>query len=425
MSETSATRAVRKEEVERNTMGYNVEIPYVQVQEEPTERSVITITLPNKTKIPVTEIHRTANKELFIRHSIAAERSLHDLGLTPKAMKCEKIIKKCLVIMKRNYQPEPVQGATLDPDKKEAYDTAKARHDKAVKKRDETVDKMLTTLKSYMHESIRHTFEDIILKKMKTTPWVNLQGIEVDTPCEYTLEAYRMCWMFFMRTVFQQAAAEHLLFYMQFKLKKPKNLTARVFAGRVEQMNNYVEYLPCLYYSSRANNTTEKAVKMSEPALAQLVLRLVPQSWQHSHSIFNKGIPQCMEEILVFLEGQEMLERSSVPKQPKDRFNGKRKESPNHGDGNSRKKGKKHCDLCAKNGGPSHTHNTGECRTYNPDGSRKYKGKSNGDKKTQKNYSQMSQMLKTQQDKIDDLEQKFKRMERKRTNEDFDDDRSA
>ena len=78
MSETSATRAVRKEEVERNTMGYNVEIPYVQVQEEPTERSVITITLPNKTKIPVTEIHRTANKELFIRHSIAAERSLHD-----------------------------------------------------------------------------------------------------------------------------------------------------------------------------------------------------------------------------------------------------------------------------------------------------------------------------------------------------------
>ena len=66
MSETSATRAVRKEEVERNTMGYTIEIPYVQVQEEPTERGVVTITLPNKTKINVTEIHRTANKELFI-----------------------------------------------------------------------------------------------------------------------------------------------------------------------------------------------------------------------------------------------------------------------------------------------------------------------------------------------------------------------
>jgi hypothetical protein len=126
-----------------------------------------------------------------------------------------------------------------------------------------------------------------------------------------------------------------------------------------------------------------------------------------------------MEEILVFLEGQEMLERSSVPKQPKDRFNGKRKGSPNHGGGGSRKKGKKHCDLCAKNDGPAHTHNTGECRIYNPDGSRKYKGKSNGDKKTQKNFSQM---LKTQQEKIDDLE---KRMNKKRTSEDFDDDHSA
>jgi hypothetical protein len=58
----------------------------------------------------------------------------------------------------------------VDPDKTEAYDTAKARHDKAVKKRDKTVDKMLTTLKGYMHESIRPTFEDIILQKMKKTP---------------------------------------------------------------------------------------------------------------------------------------------------------------------------------------------------------------------------------------------------------------
>jgi hypothetical protein len=53
MSETSATRAVRKEDVERNTVGYTIEIPYVQVQEESTDRGLIN----------VTEIHRTANKE--------------------------------------------------------------------------------------------------------------------------------------------------------------------------------------------------------------------------------------------------------------------------------------------------------------------------------------------------------------------------
>ena len=80
-------------------------------------------------------------------------------------------------------------------------------------------------------------------------------------------------------------------------------------------MNNYIEFLPCLYYSARATNTTVLATKMSEPALAQLILCLVPQKWQHSYNILNKGIPQSMEEILVFLEGQ-VLERSSLPNKP-------------------------------------------------------------------------------------------------------------
>ncbi len=421
MSETSTTRTIKKEDVERNTPGNPVEIPYVQIQEESTVRGTIAIKLPNGTKINVTEIHRTANKELFLMHSIAADRSLHDLGLMPKAKTCETAIKKVLIIMKDNQQPEPVQGAVEDQAKRAAYDAAKTRLDKLVKIRNKTVLKMFTTLKSYMHESIRPTFEDIILQKMETTPWIDLQGNTMDEACEYTLAGYKMCWVFFMRTVFQQDAAEQQLHYMQFKLKKPKGLPARVFAGRLVQMNNYIEFLPCLYYSARATNTTVLATKMSEPALAQLILRLVPQKWQHSYNILNKGIPQSMEEILVFLEGQEMLERSSLPNKPKDKSNGKRKGSPNHG-GGSRKKGKKHCDLCAKNDGPAHTHNTGECRTYNPDGSRKYKGKSNGDKKTQKNFSQQ---LKAQQDEIDDLKSKLKRMDKKRTNEDLGEDDSA
>jgi hypothetical protein len=262
MSETSTTRTIKKEDVERNTPGNPVEIPYVQIQEESTVRGTIAIKLPNGTKINVSEIHRTANKELFLMHSIAADRSLHDLGLTPKAKRCETAIKKVLIVMKDNYQPEPVQGAVEDRVKRTAYDAAKARLDKLVKIRDKTVLKMFTTLKSYMHETIRPTFEDIVLQKMETTPWIDLQGNTNDKACEYTLEGYKMCWMFFMRTVFQQDAAEQQLNYMQFRLKKPKGLPARVFAGRLVQMNNYVEFLPCLYYSARANNTTVLATKM-------------------------------------------------------------------------------------------------------------------------------------------------------------------
>ena len=51
MSDTSATRVIRKKDVERNTPGNPVEIPYVQIQEESTERGLIGIKLPNGTKL--------------------------------------------------------------------------------------------------------------------------------------------------------------------------------------------------------------------------------------------------------------------------------------------------------------------------------------------------------------------------------------
>ena len=72
---------------------------------------------------------------------------------------------------------------------------------------------------------------------------------------------------------------------------------------------------------------------------------------------------------------------------------------------------------------PANTHNTDECRRYNPDGSRKYqKGKSNGDQKEHNNFSQQ---LQAQQDKISNLEKKLKRFEKKRSNEESDDKTSA
>jgi hypothetical protein len=346
------------------------------------------------------------------------------MGWYNEAEKYEKLIEQDKAICDDNYQAKPGEDDTLDSVKKRAYDEAKARYDESVNKRDQLVNKMLSTLKSFMNESIRPNFEDIIQKKLGVGSWIDLRGNEVTTPCGYTLAGYRMCWMFFMRTVFQHDTAEQQLQYMQFCLKKPKGLlTVRVFAGCVGQMNNYVSFLPCLYYSGRATNTTELATKMSEPALAQLILRLVPQKWQTNYNILRNGLPQSLEEVIVFCEGQEMLERSSIPNKPKDsKYNGKRKRL-NHG-GDSRKKGKKHCDLCAKNNGPAQTHNTDECRRYNPDGSRKQyqKGKSNGDKKTHNNFSQQ---LWAQQEKIDNLEKKLKRYDKKRSNEETDDEDMA
>lgn len=202
----------------------------------------------------------------------------------------------------------------------------------------------------------------------------------------------------------------------------------RTFCGRIAHINSYVEFLPGAYYSSRATASTAIAEKLSEPALAQLILRLAPLKWQAAYEILRTGLPQNLEDILQFLETQERQEKTIIPVKPKDSYakkdkNGeKKRERPDHSA--SRKKTKKHCDLCEKNKGPANTHNTAECRRYNPDGSSKYKGKSNSnDKKTHHNFAQV---LADTQKELKDLKKTVKRIKsKKRTIEESDSDSDA
>ena len=422
---------LRKEEVERNMMGSHNEIPYVPLLDQVDERKSISIKLPDSSKISVTEVHNSTNKELFLSHATAAKRAVNDLGLFALAESYEELLNKTKKLMKKNYQAEPVQGATVDEKMKDAYLLAKTKFVEHSENLEKTIKKMLSTFKGFLNDSNRPIFEEIIQKKIGNTQWVNLRGEEVTTSMGYTLAAYDMCWIFFMRTVFQQDAAEQLLSYMLYHLKKPMKVPVRTFCGRVSQMNNYVEALPSLYFSSKATTSTVMVSKLDEPTLAQLILRLSPLVFQGAYEVLRDGMPQNLEDILQFLETQERQEKLKVPAKPKESFkdNNKKRERPNHGN-KPNKKGKKHCDLCAKNNGPANTHNTTDCNRYNPDGTKKgysgkpkegYKGKSNGDKKTHNNYSQL---LEETRKEIKSLKKDVKRM-KKRSNEESDSDSDA
>ena len=108
-------QGVRKEDVERNMSGNQVE-SHVPVPEETKERNTIGIGI---------KLKWDQNKP------------------------CQMPV-------------QGAQGATLDRVKKQVYNTAKARHDNVIKMRDKLMNKMLSTLKSLKHESIRPSFEEII-----------------------------------------------------------------------------------------------------------------------------------------------------------------------------------------------------------------------------------------------------------------------
>ena len=65
------------------------------------------------------------------------------------------------------------------------------------------------------------------------------------------------CVMFHLLQVFKADAGETLKYYITNMLRKPNRVPIRQFLVRVEQLNSYLENLPCLYYSSNATQVTK------------------------------------------------------------------------------------------------------------------------------------------------------------------------
>ena len=68
-------------------------------------------------------------------------------------------------------------------------------------------------------------------------------------------------------TVFGSDAGEALKYYITNTLKKPNRVSIRQFFVRVEQLNSYLETLPCLFYSSKENPTTKEYCPCMTPTL--------------------------------------------------------------------------------------------------------------------------------------------------------------
>ena len=60
-------------------------------------------------------------------------------------------------------------------------------------------------------------------------------------------------------------------------MKKPNRVLIRQFMQRVQQLNSYLDLLPCIFYSKRAT----KLIKVVEPFddldLVSHILRMVPR----------------------------------------------------------------------------------------------------------------------------------------------------
>jgi hypothetical protein len=288
-----------------------------------------------------------------------------------------------------------------------------------------TADGIFTQYANLLSVEQRGAWEKIVEQKVSVSDWMDLHGGKHKKKCGKTYKHFLKCTTFHLQTVFDEDAAERQQIYISNHLKKPQRVMVGAFFTRVEQLNSYVKYLPSIYNSPKATESTQLAVPYSEAQLAVQLLRMCSVHWQNQYDLNQNTIPQDTRQLLTVLENIEKLSTSStLPKTPSSGNTGGNAKS----NGNSEKHGKrkngnssadkipkkacveKHCNLCQKHGGMSSTHNTSKCTKYEKDGTLKAEwGKKTPSKTTSKTKTVGGNAFAQMAERMDKLEKMLKK----------------
>eukprot|EP00804_Cyclotella_cryptica_P003536 CCRYP_002154-RA/>CCRYP_002154-RA protein AED:0.39 eAED:1.00 QI:0/0/0/1/1/1/3/0/379 len=315
------------------------------------------------------------------RFTHASRWGLTRTSRQPKAVETAKIeaelAKQEYVTKQGNKQEAP---GTTTKAVSPALVEAKAAYDKALKALEDAASpsqRLERSPSSFMETSspTRHPWEKIIKAQVTKAPWEDIKGVpHTETPTK-TWNSFHECVTFHLLQVFRHDAGEALKYYITNTLKKPNRVSIRQFFVRVEQLNSYLETLPCLYYSPKANQATKKVLPLDDADLATHLLRMCPAKWQTQYDLTENTTPVSTRALLLVLENIENnAELDNKPASTTKAKGADTKRKMESMDSRIPKKPKKvgwtkkHCVLCKKHGGPHKSHNTRDCRRYNKDG---------------------------------------------------------
>eukprot|EP00804_Cyclotella_cryptica_P003036 CCRYP_006032-RA/>CCRYP_006032-RA protein AED:0.40 eAED:0.83 QI:0/0/0/1/1/1/3/0/432 len=219
-----------------------------------------------------------------------------------------------------------------------------------------------------LSDEARQPWEKIIKAQVTKAPWEDIKGVpHTETPTK-TWNSFHECVTFHLLQVFRHDAGEALKYYITNTLKKPNRVS-------IQQLNSYLETLPCQYYSPKANQATKKALPLDDADLATHLLRMCPAKWQTQYDLTENTTPVSTRALLLVLENIENnAELDNKPASTTKAKGADTKWKMESMDSRIPKKPKKvgwtekHCVLCKKHGGLHKSHNTRDCRRYNKDG---------------------------------------------------------
>ena len=133
-------------------------------------------------------------------------------------------------------------------------------------------------------------------------PWKELKSeVHQSKGCK-TWESLLDCMTFHLQTMFCHNTEEAVKYYITNMLKKPNRVPARQFFVCVEQLNSYLENLPHLHDSPKANSATKWVVPLNDADLVTHLLQMCPTKWQRQYDLMENFTPVSTRALLLVLE---------------------------------------------------------------------------------------------------------------------------
>ena len=368
-------KGLKDQECERGNRTNRPPIPYVPVVDEiqdavnanSNEPRTQKIKLPNKTEFQA-GVWNTGTPEEFLMHVKQAIHACDRMGLFSdyETARENRLKSKDLYdAATEDLQTAVTAGVdvTIIDDLKLVKKGHLADLKNHEKDRVEAAEGFFSLYANLLSVEARTHWDKIVDRQIGVAPWTDLKGHEHRVSRTKTYKSFLDCTKHHLLTVFREDAAEQQKFYISNILKKPQRVTVRMFFTRVEQLNSFVSLLPCLYNSPHATRSTKPVVPFDEAELANLLLRMCPDSWQNQYNLNQDTIPQDSRRLLIVLENIEKLGVTpTVLQKPPANGNGNTKSNGKEsnrkckgvdsstGQSNKKKQLDKHCVLCQKYG---------------------------------------------------------------------------
>ena len=448
-TEKVAPVGLKNQECERGRGGEKAPIRYVP-DRDPVQEALdlkpetLKCTLANGSETRVTVWSGHGTNEQFVLHVNKAYSTAKKMGLIPACDDAERAHES-----KKGEWKAVLRELADDPLSKTEKEkkTAESLSLKAdmLALRTKMTDSALEVFQLYANlltEEARQPWDLIVKEQTESSPFHDIFGVERKKSPGKTSESFRRCQLLHLQSCFAHDAGENLKFYISNCLKKPNKVRVRQFVQRVTQLNNYVEDLPCLYYSPSASTMTQQVYSFTDAELACHILRMCPLKWQDQYHLLEKCYPEGVKPLLLILERIEVAhpvderQSSSKPARAQGAEQPSKKFAPGARIPKKPKQARteyvrveKNCELCKKHGGAHTTHNTTECRRYNKDGTPtrgtfgQAARKSREDSRPKKSYAQVLARMEKLEKSLKKANKKGKKR-RRRDESDSDSDSS-